>query len=581
MIRVTDFSYTYPGAPSPSLRGVNLAVERGERLLVLGASGSGKTTLARAVNGLIPHSYKGEATGRAEVAGEDVSRLPLAALARKVGTVLQDPEAQFVGLTVAEDVAFGLENLRTPRPEMAERVQAALQWVGMWDFRSQPPHALSGGQKQKVAIAGVLAMGPDLLLFDEPLAHLDPSSAGELLHLLDRLGRERGKTLVIIEHRLEEALEAGIDRIALMHDGEIIGWDEPGAVLASGRLEEVGIRLPSYMELFARLRAGGRWAGADLPATPAAAAVALGVLLAGPPGRGPGVVAAAGQALAVPGDTGGAAPEVPLVECRDLTFAYEPGRPPAVQGVSLAIRPGERVALLGHNGAGKSTLAMLLLGLQTPTGGEVRVSGAPAAGRPVSQLCRHIGLVMQNPNHMLSLGSVELEVAFGPRNLEFAAAELQAAVDRCIGICDLAPKRRWPPFALSHGQKKRVTVAAVLAMGSLLLLLDEPTAGQDYRHYRTFMDFVARLCDQGYAVLVITHDLHLALEYTPRAVVMAGGRVLADGATADLLRDPQLAEQAGLRPPALARLARELGVGMPVEPAAAAAWLIGEVAPGA
>lgn len=583
MIRVEGLNYTYPGSKAPSLKDINLKVERGERLLVLGASGSGKTTLARCVNGLIPHTYQGEMTGSVTVDGVVVGKTPLAQLSLRVGTVLQDPESQFVGLTVAEDVAFGLENLNTTRAEMAERVREALEWVGMWDFRDQPPHALSGGQKQRVAIAGVLAMGPDLLLFDEPLAHLDPSSAGQLIELLDRLGRERQKTLVIIEHRMEEALEAGIDRIALIHQGELIAWDEPEKVLNGGRLEEIGIRLPSYAEVFARLRERRAWAGERLPATPEAAAAELLKVAAARVAAEP-VAAVEPPPVAEPapaagqGAASGASPEsssAPLIECRNLTFQYEPERPPAVRDISLAIRPGERVALLGHNGAGKSTLAMLLLGLLTPTAGEVFVGGRPAAGRPVSELCRQIGLVMQNPNHMLSLTTVEDEIAFGPRNLDFAGAEVQAAVGRSLEVCDLIPKRRWPPFALSHGQKKRVTVGAVLAMGSRLLLLDEPTAGQDYRHYRTFMDFAARLCDQGYATVVVTHDLHLALEYTPRAIVLAEGQVLADGPTETVVGDIGVIERAGLRPPALARLARQLALNIPAEPTAAAAWLAG------
>lgn len=575
IVDIRNLTFTYQDFRRPTLRNVSLQVERGETVLICGASGCGKSTLARAVNGLIPHSYPGALDGQVRVAGGDVAKQSLAVTSRAVGTLLQDPESQFIGLTVAEDVAFGLENLQTPRREMQERVEQALRWTGMWDWREQPPHQLSGGQKQKVAIAGLLAMNPDVLLLDEPLANLDPVSAAETIALLERLRRESGKTIIIIEHRLEEVLEGGVSRVALMNGGEVVAWGEPAEVVNSGRLEEAGIRLPLFAE--ALRRAGPRfWSGA-LPVTLQEAVSSLKgrltVATAVAEDRG---LLARGQTGAAPADSTGPLDTPAAVACEGVSFAY-PGSRSTLTNVSLRLQPGERVALLGHNGAGKSTLCHLLLGLLRPAAGRVLLHGRDTRDLPVSETARHIGLVMQNPHHMISQRTLWDEAAFGPRNLGNAEAEVAELVKEALSTCDLAPMQHWPPYALSYGQKKRLTVAAVVSMRSRILVLDEPTVGQDYRHYREFMGFIDRLARRGYTLLVVTHDLNLALEYTDRSLVMAGGRLLAEGPTSRILAEPETLKAAGLRPTSLTRLAAsfELAGWAPTPEALAEAMLEG------
>lgn len=558
MISIKNLSFTYRGFKNPTLKNINMTIADGEKVLILGASGCGKTTLSRVLNGLIPATYHGTLTGSVEIDGEDILEKSIAELSLRIGTVLQDPEGQFVGLTVAEDVAFGLENLGLSREEMNARVDESLRLVGMEKFKTHAPHELSGGQKQKVAIAGVLAMGPDILLFDEPLANLDPASAASVVALMDNLNRQ-GKTIIVIEHRFEEVLEGGVDKVALMKDGELIAFAPPREIINSGLLAEAGIRLPLFCEVVARINRRQ-----DLPVTLTEAVS----ILRNEKIHGPVEPSGVGEAK---GDT-------PLLSLENVSFCYNE-RTPVLKDISLSVYPGERVALLGHNGAGKTTLSLLLLGLLKPTAGNIYVNGQNITGLPVSRIARSIGLVMQNPNHMLSLPKVEDEVAFGPVNLKFSPPEIAEGVETSLKTCDLWPYRKWPTFALSYGQKKRLTVAAILAMHSKLLLLDEPTVGQDYRHYREFMDFMARLCDAGYTMIVITHDLNLAQEYTERTLVLVDGRLIGDGPTRRILAEEKLLEQAALRPTSLTRLARELGLGnVALSSAEMAYMLIGEAA---
>ncbi|WP_067929297.1 ABC transporter ATP-binding protein [Alicyclobacillus shizuokensis] len=551
VISLHGVTFTYAGLADPSLRDVSLEIRAGQRVLIVGPSGSGKSTLARCINGLIPHSFRGRLSGTIRVAGKDTSRARISEIADCVGTVLQDPESQFVGLTVAEDVAFALENQAMPLHEMKKRVQEALDVVRMWPHREQSPHHLSGGQKQKTALAGVLAMLPDILLFDEPLANLDPESGRQMMLLIDELNRRSGKTVVIIEHRLEDVLAMDMDRIILIDDGRIQADLSVAEMLVSGRLEKAGIRLPLYLEALERM--GATYDAESVPVTvnqvPRDGTVQRAVQWATHPRKEEDL----NRGAPVP------SPKPPVVEVRDLGFAY-PGGHAALDNVSFSVYPGERVSLLGHNGAGKSTLCHLLLGILKPRHGSVRIHGKKTDGWSVTEHGRAIGYVMQNPHHMLSQDKVFDEVAFGPRNWGLAEAEVVQRVEEALRICDLAGYRHWPIHALSFGQKKRLTIAAALALRPSMLILDEPTAGQDYRHAREIMNFISRLAKAGIAMLVVTHDMQLALEYTDRALVLAHGRLRGDGPVSKVFSDQSLLMEAGLQVTSLYRLAERLGM---------------------
>lgn len=548
IVSVKQVSYTYEGLKHPTIREINLDIRRGEKILIAGPSGSGKSTLARCLNGLIPHSYKGELQGQIIIDGKPTSSMRIVEISESVGTILQDPEGQFVGLSVGEDVAFALENQEMSYKEMVALVKEALAKVNMVSQIDKSPQELSGGQKQKVAIAGILAMNPDILLFDEPLANLDPQSGQQVMALIDEIHQRYNKTIIIVEHRIEEVLEIGMDRIILMEQGEIVADDSASDVVSSGKLKQTGIRHPLYLE--ALERAGLTYTAETIPL--AVSAVERDDVL--PSFRQWQFHTAASDAPLV--DT------APLLQFDDVWFSYTPEEP-LLKAISFAVRPGERIALLGHNGAGKSTLSHLMLGILKPLQGRIFLEGKPAESANVIQRGGKIGYVMQNPHHMISQETVKDEVAFGPRNFGLDEAEVLQRVEEALHVCDLLGHKNWPVSALSFGQKKRLTIASILSMKPRVLLLDEPTAGQDYRHYREMMDFISRLTETGIALLMVTHDMHLALEYTSRSIVLSQGEIIGDMATSRLFADEPLLTAASLRTTSLYQLAKHLGVAQP------------------
>lgn len=552
LIELRGYSFQYRAQSEPTLHEIDLVVRRGEKVAIVGASGSGKSTLLRALNGMIPHHHRGTATGTVRVGDRDPSSVPLVETARVVGTVLQDSNSQFVGLSVAEDIAFSLENQQVPTAEMPERIARAARLAGIDDHLEDSPHDLSGGQKQRVAVAGVLVDEVDVLLLDEPLANLDPAAGRAMVELLDVLHREQGTTVLIVEHRLEDVLHRDVDRIVLLSEGRIVADAPPGEVIASGLLEQHGIRPPLHVTALRRAGAPvtadqhpSRAADIDLTA---AQVEAVRTWVEGSPAPAPSTADDGGTAAL---ELEGVRVEIPVGPARTTV---------ALEGIDARVRAGEMLGVLGSNGAGKSTLARLLCGFEEATAGQVRIGGADASGWSLAERGRRIGFVLQEPGQMLSQPHVLDEIALGLRARGLSEEEITRRSQEVLEVCGLRPFRTWPLSALSHGQRKRVSIAAVLALSPEVLLLDEPTAGQDHAHYSEFMEFLREVHRRGTTVVLITHDMHLALEYTDRVLVLSGGRLLADDHPAAVLTDPELSARADLVTTGLYDLARRCGI---------------------
>lgn len=545
IISFKNFSFQYRAQKKPTLKEINLDIYPGERVLIAGPSGCGKSTLAGCINGLNPFSNPGECSGELIVDGVDAPKSSIFQLSAHVGTVLQDPDGQFIGLTVGEDIAFALENSCMPQDEMHEITRHAAELVGIQDHLDYAPHELSGGQKQRVSLAGVMVDQVKILLFDEPLANLDPATGKQTIELIDEIQEKTDTTVVIIEHRLEDVLWRDVDRIVLMGDGKILADLHPDELLSTRLLEENGIREPLYLTAL-------RYAGVELvPAKKPAHADSV-------------VIDEADRKKMTDWFWSRPAAEAekehePLLEVRNLTFGYERGRQ-TLRDVSLTIHKGEMVSIVGKNGAGKSTFSKLVCGFETPDSGEILFQGRDLLQENIRHRAKHIGYVMQNPNQMISKTMIFDEVALSLRNMGKSEEEIREKVEETLKVCGLFPFRNWPVSALSFGQKKRVTIASVLVQDPELIILDEPTAGQDFRHYTEIMEFLRGLNEKGVTVVMITHDMHLMLEYTPRALVFADGRLIADRSAAAALCDPQLIRQAALKETSLFTLANQLGI---------------------
>ena len=545
IISFKNFSFQYRAQKKPTLQDINLDIYPGERVLIAGPSGSGKSTLAACINGLNPFSNPGECTGTLMVDGVDAPHSSIFDLAAHVGTVLQDPDGQFIGLTVGEDIAFSLENNCTPQPEMKEIVQHAAELVGIENHLGFAPHELSGGQKQRVSLAGVMVDDVKILLFDEPLANLDPATGKQAIELIDTIQQKTDTTVLIIEHRLEDVLWRNVDRIVLVNEGRILADMRPDDLLSGSLLAENGIREPLYLTAM-------RYAGIAVTPEKHPAHIDSVVLDKADTAR----LHSWFQAEPLPAPK--PAPE-PLLEVRDLCFGYNKGQH-TLQNVSFSIGKGEMVSIVGRNGAGKSTLSKLICGFETPDAGEIFLNGRSLAEENIRRRAQHIGYVMQNPNQMISKTMIYDEVALGLQRSGLTEAQIREKVEQTLKICGLYPFRNWPVSALSFGQKKRVTIASVLALDPELILLDEPTAGQDFRHYTDIMEFLRGLNAQGVTVVMITHDMHLMLEYTQRALVFCDGALIADRSPAGVLCDPALIRQAALKETSLYTLANRCGI---------------------
>lgn len=545
IISFKNFSFQYRAQKKPTLQDINLDIYPGERVLIAGPSGSGKSTLAACINGLNPFSNPGECTGTLMVDGVDAPHSSIFDLAGHVGTVLQDPDGQFIGLTVGEDIAFSLENNCTPQPEMKEIVQHAAELVGIENHLGFAPHELSGGQKQRVSLAGVMVDDVKILLFDEPLANLDPATGKQAIELIDTIQQKTDTTVLIIEHRLEDVLWRNVDRIVLVNEGRILADVRPDDLLSGSLLAENGIREPLYLTAM-------RYAGIAVTPEKHPAHIDSVVLDKADTAR----LHSWFQAEPLPALK--PAPE-PLLEVRDLCFGYNKGQH-TLQNVSFSIGKGEMVSIVGCNGAGKSTLSKLICGFEIQDSGEIYLNGKDLKDENIRRRAKHIGYVMQNPNQMISKTMIYDEVAMALQGSGLTEEQIREKVEDTLKVCGLYPFRKWPVSALSFGQKKRVTIASVLVQDPELILLDEPTAGQDFRHYTDIMEFLQGLNTRGVTVVMITHDMHLMLEYTPRALVFCDGQLIADRSASAVLCDPELIERAALKETSLYTLANRCGI---------------------
>ncbi|MCI5919343.1 MAG: ABC transporter ATP-binding protein [Roseburia sp.] len=540
IIEFKDYSFKYRSQVEPTLQDINLSIYPGEKVLIVGPSGSGKSTLAHCINGLVPFSFTGESKGSLKIKGQDPAKLGIFGMSKLVGTVLQDTDGQFIGLTVAEDIAFSMENDCIEQEEMFDRVNRVAKTVDITDFLDHAPNALSGGQKQRVSMAGVIVDDVDILLFDEPLANLDPATGKRAIDLIDRIHKEKNTTIVIIEHRLEDVLYRDVDRIIVVGDGRIVSDLKPDELLAGQILKEQGIREPLYIT--ALKYAGCTIKGADLPQH----IESMNLL----PYK-ERVQNWYGKVQL----TKKTSDREPALEVRNLSFSYVPGQP-VLSHIDFSIAKGEMVALVGKNGAGKSTLASLICGFMQPDEGGIYLNGEDLSGYSIKERGEKIGLVMQSPNQMISKPMIFDEVALGLRVRGVPEEEVKERVFETLKICGLYPFRNWPVSALSFGQKKRVTIASILVMNPEILILDEPTAGQDYHHYTEIMEFLRKIHRElGITIVMITHDMHLMLEYTDRAIVIADGQMLADDTPANILTNEEISDRAYLKKTSLYDLA--------------------------
>lgn len=538
-----NFSFQYDNLKNPTLKHINLEIGTGEKVLIAGPSGSGKSTLAHCLNGLIPYAYKGKMSGELLLEGEPLYGKSLEAISKKVGTILQDADGQFIALSVGEDVAFAFENDSMPVPHMHEKVEEILKNFSMEAFKAQSPQNLSGGQKQKVAMAGVMAMQTDILLFDEPLANLDPMSGQLAMDTIDALHKGTDKTIIVVEHRIEDVLSHHFDRVVLVSKGEIVFNGTPDEVLRSGILEENGLREPLYIEALKNC-------GVDLEEESTLTDIST-------------LTKYKDKVMQVLTDLKPIQEkdehEV-LLECKNLQFAYDKERGNILKDISFNVYKGEFLAILGNNGAGKSTLLKALTGFCKLDQGEVLYEGQNITKWSIRKRADVIGYVMQNPNHMITKYMIYDEVAFGLRNFGYSEEEVKVRVTEALEKCGLAPYKKWPVASLSYGQKKRVTIASILALKPKVIVLDEPTAGQDHKNYTEFMNFLMTLKEEGITVIMITHDIQLALEYADRAIVLSSGQILADDTIYHVLSQKEVMETANLKDTSISTLARLYGV---------------------
>ena len=538
MIELKDFSFQYKAQSEPTLKNLNLTIYKGEKVLIVGPSGSGKSTIGQCLNGIIPNIYKGTSSGQFLIQGKEAFDLSIYEKSHLVSTVLQDTDGQFIGLSVAEDLAFALENDMVELESMKSRVHTWAERLDLSNLLGHRPQDLSGGQKQRVSLAGVLIDESPILLFDEPLANLDPKSGQDIIDLIDQIHEEQGTTTIIIEHRLEDVLYRPIDRVILINQGQVLFNGQPDDLLRTTLLAENGIREPLYLTTLRQLGQNI----SKLPHLDKVEKLPLGDLSVDIP---------------TPHFEKGAEAET-ILELGHLNFAYREGQP-ILKDLSLTIPKGQRLAIVGKNGAGKSTLAKAICGF-IQTEGTYFSKGEDIKGDSVKERAERVGYVLQNPNQMISTNMIFDEVALGLRLRNVPEDQIESRVHQALKTCGLYEFRKWPISALSYGQKKRVTIASILVLGPDVLVLDEPTAGQDQRNYTEIMDFLDELHQKGHTIVMITHDMQLMLDYSDRAVVVMDGQVLADLTPAELLTQPEILRRANLKETSIFALANRLGV---------------------
>ena len=538
MIELKDFSFQYKAQSEPTLKNLNLTIYKGEKVLIVGPSGSGKSTIGQCLNGIIPNIYKGTSSGQFLIQGKEAFDLSIYEKSHLVSTVLQDTDGQFIGLSVAEDLAFALENDMVDLGTMKERVQSWAERLDLMKLLDHRPQDLSGGQKQRVSLAGVLIDESPILLFDEPLANLDPKSGQDIIDLIDQIHEEQGTTTIIIEHRLEDVLYRPVDRVILINQGQVLYNGQPDELLRTTLLAENGIREPLYLTTLRQL-------GQDIDQLEHLDRLED--------------IELTGVNRSIPEASFTKTGETEeLLKLEQISFAYQENHP-ILKNISLSIPKGQRLAIVGKNGAGKSTLAKAICGFIT-TEGQYTSRGEDIKQESVKERAERVGYVLQNPNQMISTNMIFDEVALGLRLRGVSEEDIKERVYQVLKTCGLYEFRKWPISALSYGQKKRVTIASILVLGPEILVLDEPTAGQDQRNYTEIMEFLDSLQEKGHTIVMITHDMQLMLDYSDRALVVSDGQILADLSPAELFTHPDILQEANLKETSIFALANRLGM---------------------
>ena len=544
IIEFKDFTFQYFSQAEPTLYDINLSIYPGEKILIIGPSGSGKSTLGHCINGLIPFSYKGDIKGSLKVNGIETRDLDIFKLSKTIGTVLQDSDGQFVGLTVGEDIAFTLENDNVELGIMEKRVQEVAKMVDMENFLNSSPFELSGGQKQRTSLAGVMIDDVDVLLFDEPLANLDPATGKTAIEIIHEIQENSNKTIIIIEHRLEDVLHRNIDRVILINDGRILADMNPHELVSSSLLLDNGIREPLYITAL-------KYAGINVVETMKPAHIWSLDIKGLEEEIGTWHKTNIEMEEVVEGES--------ILRLEDINFSYD-GIRKNLKDINIDIKEGEMVSIVGKNGAGKSTLSKIICGFEREDSGNIYYKNENIKDLSIKERAEIIGLVLQNPNQMISKQFIYDEVALGLRLRNIDEKETKKRVGKSLEICGLSPFIDWPISALSYGQKKRVTIASILALNPKIIILDEPTAGQDYKHYTEIMEFLRKINKLGVTILLITHDMHLMLEYTPRSIVLTNGEVIADTKSAITLTDEEIIKYANLKETSLYHLAHRANI---------------------
>ena len=539
IIEFKDFSFQYRVQAEPTVKNINLSIYEGEKVLIVGPSGSGKSTLAHCINGLVPFFYDGIVTGQLNINGNDATKMNKFELSNIVGTVLQDPDSQFIGLTVGEDIAFKLENYCISQDEMIDRVDKSAELVDIKKELYSSPYKLSGGQKQRVTLAGVTVDDVKILLFDEPLASLDPATGESAIELIDKMQKQNNKTAIIIEHRLEDVLHCDVDRVIVMDKGEIIADTTIDEIIRKDILRKVGIREPLYLTAL-------RYADCEINDTLKLKNIETLEL-----GEYKEKLKDWYENIEVYESDEN---QNPILELDNICFSYN-NEKQILKNVSFKINKGDMAAIVGRNGAGKSTISKLVCGFYKPTSGRILFDGKDMVDYTIKERSEKIGFVMQNPNQMISKTMVYDEVAFGLKIRGLSDSEIKERVEETLRICGLYGYRNWPISALSFGQKKRVTIASILVLNPDMIILDEPTAGQDFKHYTEIMEFLVDLNKKGVTILMVTHDMHLMLEYTNKVIVLSEGEKIADNIPAYILTNKEIIEKANLKETSLHQLA--------------------------
>ena len=544
IIEFKDFSFQYRVQAEPTVKNINLTIYEGEKVLIVGPSGSGKSTLSHCINGLAPFFYDGFVTGQLSINGNDATKMNIFEISKIVGTVLQDPDSQFIGLTVGEDIAFKLENYCVSQDEMIDKVNKSAELVDIKKELYTSPYKLSGGQKQRVTLAGVTVDDVKILLFDEPLASLDPATGESAIELIDKMQKQNNKTAIIIEHRLEDVLHCDVDRVIVMDKGEIIADTTIDEIIRKDILRKVGIREPLYLTAL-------RYANCEINNTLNLKNIETLEL-----GEYKEKIKAWYENIeAYESDEN----KNPILELDNVNFSYNKEKQ-ILKNVSFKINKGDMAAIVGRNGAGKSTISKLVCGFYKPTSGRILFDGNDMVDDTIKERSEKIGFVMQNPNQMISKTMVYDEVAFGLKIRGLSDSQIKERVYETLKICGSYGYRNWPISALSFGQKKRVTIASILVLNPEMIILDEPTAGQDFKHYTEIMEFLVDLNKKGVTILMVTHDMHLMLEYTNKVIVLSEGEKIADNIPAYVLTNKEIIEKANLKETSLHQLALKCNI---------------------